>query len=189
MFKTPNVLLFCLLALTGCYEIPSTDELNNDLVNIDVQIEETEKAINSYSGGLLQKMAQVRLEVLKSTKTMLEQKKIGFNRYIQISYSISGNKFSPPTNKDELLIELNKDIKGLKDDLSNAQEESARYGGGLLRLTSLMNVATVSNSIALVEQSRLLLKHDIPYFSYAVKTIKKEKVDVDKVSDEDLNSL
>jgi hypothetical protein len=75
-----------------------------------------------------------------------------------------GKKYTPPENKDVLLQELNDDLKDLQRDLSKAEVESAKYGGGLLGVLSLTQVATVENSIAFLNQRRLLLKHDIPYY-------------------------
>ena len=184
-----KILFLYLLILTGCSEIPSTDEINKDIITIESQIKETKEAIKDHSGGLLQKMAQIRLEILKSTKEMLNQKKVGLNRYIPVSYSINGNEFTPPSNKNELLLELNQEISQLKNDLLNAQEESSRYSGGLLKLTSLMQEATVSNTIAFVKQRQLLLKHDIPYFSFITKTLKKRDTYTKPATDKDFDNL
>lgn len=74
-------------------------------------------------------MSNLRLEALQYTRTMLEQKKSGLKRYIPVSYSIDGKKYSPPENKQELLQDLEKDIKDLKNDLIEAEKESEQYGG------------------------------------------------------------
>jgi hypothetical protein len=107
----------------------------------------------------------VRLETIQSTKAMLEQKKTGLKRYIPISYAIDGKKYSQPENKNDLLEELERDIESLKNDLAKAEKESKQYSGGLLGVISLTQVATIKNSIVLLDQKRLLLKHDIPYYS------------------------
>jgi len=96
---------------------------------------------------------------------MLEQKKTGLKRYIPISYAIDGKKYSQPENKNDLLEELERDIESLKNDLAKAEKESKQYSGGLLGVISLTQVATIKNSIVLLDQKRLLLKHDIPYYS------------------------
>ena len=184
-----RMLFLCLLILTGCSEIPSTDKIDKDIATIESEIKEAKGVIEKYSGGLLKKMAQIRLEVLKSTKTMLNQKKIGLNRYIPISYSINGKKYTPPNNKSELILELSQEIKKLESDLLNAHEESSRYSGGFLKLTSLMQEATVKNTIAFAEQRYFLLKHDVPYFHFLAETSKNKDTYTKPATKEDLDNL
>lgn len=165
MFSYFKILFLIFLVLTGCSNVPSTEDIESDLSLLDKEIIEATTTVQDYSGGLLSVLANVRLETLQSTKAMLDQKKTGLKRYIPISYSIDGKKYSPPENKNDLLQELNQDIESLKIDLVKAEKESEQYGGGLLGVLSLTKVATVKNSIAFLEQRRLLLKYDIPYYS------------------------
>ncbi len=165
MFNYFKILLLGILFVTGCSNIPSTEEIDNDIAKIDREIKEATTTVQNYSGGLLSVLASVRLETLKTTKAMLEQKRTGFKRYIHVTYTVNGNKYSPPKDKDKLLEEIKKDIENLENELKEAKEESKQYGGGLLGVLSLTRVATIKNSIAFLEQRRLLLKHDIPYYS------------------------
>ena len=165
MFNSLKILFLVILLLAGCSNVPSTEEIESDIGLLDKEIKEATATVQDYSGGLLAILANVRLETLQSTKAMLEQKKTGFKRYIPVSYSIDGKKYSPPENKNDLLQELGQDLENTKNDLADAEKESNQYGGGLLGVLSLTKVATVKNSIAFLEQKRLLLKHDIPYYS------------------------
>jgi len=165
MFNYFKILFLAILLLAGCSNVPSTEEIDRDIGLLDKDIEEATTIVQDYSGGLLAILANVRLGVLQSTKAMLDQKKTGLKRYISISYSVDGKKYSPPENKNDLLQELKQDIESLKIDLVKAEKESEQYGGGLLGVLSLTKLATVENSIAFLEQRRLLLKHDIPYYS------------------------
>lgn len=149
----------------GCYNVPSTEDIDSDLITLDIEIEEASHKAQEYSGGLLAVLLNVRLETLKTTKSMLQQKRNGYRRYIPLSYTIDGEKYSPPENKNELLQVLKEDLRLLERDLSKAEDESAKYGGGLLGVLSLTQVATAENSIAFLNQRRLLLKHDIPYYN------------------------
>jgi len=169
MFNYFKILLLCIPFVTGCSNIPSTEEIDNDIALLDNEIKEATATVQNYSGGLLSVLASVRLETLKTTKAMLVQKKTGLKRYITVSYSVDGKKYSPPKNKKDLLKELEQDIENLKSDLAKAQKESDQYGG-LLGVLSLTQVATIKNSIAFLEQRRLLLKHDIPYYSFLPAT-------------------
>lgn len=165
MFNYFKMLFLGILLLAGCSNIPSTEQIDSDIGLLDKEIKEATVTVQDYSGGLLSILANVRLETLKSTKAMLEQKKTGLKRYIPVSYSVDGKKYSPPENKDDLLKELEQEIENLKNDLAKAEKESEQYGGGLLGVLSLTQVATIKNSIAFLEQRRLLIKHDIPYYS------------------------
>lgn len=149
---------------SGCFNVPSTEDIDSDLNVINKEIEAASQKVQEYSGGLLAVLRNVRLETLKTTKSMLEQKKMGYRRFIPLSYSIDGKGYNPPGNKDVLLQELEGDLKNLQRDLSNAEKERAKYGGGLLEVLSLTQIATVENSMAFLDQKRLLLKHDIPYY-------------------------
>ena len=120
---------------------------------------------------------------------MLEQKKSGLKRYIPVSYSIDGKKYSPPENKQELLQDLEKDIKDLKNDLIEAEKESEQYGGGLLGVLSLTKVATVKKPIAFLDQKRLLLKHDIPYYSVFPDTSEKSEPGFKPTSGKDIDKF
>jgi len=164
MSKNVTIILLSVFLVFGCSQVPSTEEIDSDLKTVETEINDAQKTVEEYSGGLLAILANVRLQTLKTTKSMLAQKQNGFRRYIPLSYSIDGEEYTPPKNKDVLLQELNDDLKDLQQDLSKAKVESAKFGGGLLGVLSLTKVATVENSIAFLNQRRLLLKHDIPYY-------------------------
>lgn len=175
MFNYFKILFLAILLLAGCSNVPSTEEIDSDIGLLDKEIKEATATVQDYSGGLLAILANVRLETLQSTKAMLEQKKTGLKRYIPVSYSVDGKKYSPPENKNDLLQELKQDIENLKNDLAKAEKESDQYGGGLLGVLFLTQVATEKNSIAFLEQRRLLLKHDIPYYSILPATSKSNE--------------
>lgn len=120
---------------------------------------------------------------------MLAQKENGFRRYIPLSYLIDGKEYAPPENKEVLLQELTDDLKDLQQDLSKAEEESAKYGGGLLGVLSLTQVATIENSIAFLNQRRLLLKHDIPYYDIVPAPSGKSKPGFTPTPGEDIDKF
>jgi hypothetical protein len=185
-FKT---LFFAILILSGCSNVPSTEELDSDIGLLDKEIKEATVTAQDYSGGLLALIVNVRLETLQSTKTMLELKKTGLKRYIPVSYSVDGKKYSPPDNKNELLQELKQDIENLKIDLAKAEKEGDQYVGGLLGVLSLTQVATVKNSLAFLEQRQLLLKHDIPYYSILPATSKSKEPSFKPTPGEDIDKF
>lgn len=189
MIKYLTITFFSVFLLFGCSNVPSTEEIDSDLKTVETKLKDAQKTVQEYAGGLLAVLANVRLQTLKATKSMLEQKKNGYRRYIPLSYSIDGKEYSPPQNKDVLLQELNDDLKNLQRDLSKAEEESAKYGGGLLGVLSLSQVATIENSIAFLNQRRLLLKHDIPYYDIVPAPSTNGETEFKPTPGEDINKF
>jgi hypothetical protein len=189
MEKYLRIIFILLFFVCGCSNIPSTEDIDSDIQTVNTEINDAKNTILQYSGGLLAILANVRLETLKTTKSMLEQKQTGFKRFIPLSYSIEGKSYVPPANKDSLLQELNKDIMNLQRDLTKAKEESAQYGGGLLGVLSLTQVATIENSITFLNQKHLLLKHDIPYYDIVPALATDRESDFKPTPGEDINKF
>ncbi len=155
--------------LSGCTNVPSTSDLESDIASVEKEIDDAQKSVSEYQGGLLSNLASLRLETLLVTKTMLEQKKSGLKRFVPMSYTVDGKRYVPPSNKQQLLQDTEKDIAKLRKQLEETEMERQGYTGGLLEVLSLTNTATVKNSIAFLEQRMLLLKHDIPFYSLLSK--------------------
>jgi len=183
------IMVLAALLLTGCYEYPSTEEIDGDIAILEKEINSAKANAEKYAGGLLSMLANVHLETLKSTKSMLEQKKKGFQRYIPISYTVDGKEYSPPANKDKLLEELTTDIDSAKAELTKAELESSKYGGGLLGVLSLTQVATAQNSLAFLNQRRLLLKYDIPYYNIVPTSQRDREPDFKPTPGEDVDKF
>jgi hypothetical protein len=171
------LLFFAFALLANCSRVPSSDAIEKDIALLDKEIEETTKTTQNYTGGLLSVLSNVRLETLKSTKAMLKQKNSGIRRYIPISYTVSGKEYTPPVNKQKMLLELEKDIKELKVDLAEAEAENEEYSSGLLGAISLTKVLSIKNSITFLEQKYFLLKHDIPFYFVIPDAQKTEETD------------
>lgn len=162
--RTAIKLIMIFILLSGCTKIPSSEEIEKDIAEIKKAIRIAQKEAESY-GGLLEVLAKIRIETLKTTQAMLNQKSTGLKRYIPIKYTIDGKNYKAPENKNELINEINKDIKELRDELNSGKTESAKYGGGLLLSLSLARESAIKNSLTFLNQRKLLLKHDIPFYS------------------------
>jgi len=189
MLKHFKIFFLVAILLSGCSDIPSSEEINSDISLLNKEIKETKIASEKYSGGLILALIKVRLETLQSTKVMLEQKSKGYNRYIPVSYSIDGKEYSPPSNKNVLLQELKQDMQKLKNDLEKVEKENNRYSGGLIKITLMMQATTIKNSIAFLEQKQLLLKYDIPYYSILPNTTKNNEPEFKKTPGKDIDKL
>ena len=189
MLKHLKVYFLVAILLSGCSDIPSTENLNNDISLLNKEIKETEITSQKYSGGLILALIEIKLKTLQSTKAMLEQKTKGYNRYIPISYSIDGKEYSPPSNKNVLLQELKQDMQKLKNNLEKVEKENNRYSGGLIKITLMMQATTIKNSIAFLEQKQLLLKYDIPYYEILPNSKKNNEPEFKKTPGEDIDKL
>lgn len=189
MFKYFNAMFLLFFIFSGCSNIPPTEEIENDITIINTEIENAKATAQDYSGGLLALLIKIRIETLKSTKTMLEQKKNGYKRFIPLSYSIDGKTYLPPDNKNELLNSLNNDLEDLQKDLSKAEKESSQYSHGLLGVLSLTQVATIKNSISFLNQKKLLLKYDIPYYSIMPNTTESSEPGFEPTPGEDIEKF
>ena len=173
--KSTLLIGFMLSLLSACTDIPSTNDIATDMASVENEINDARKTVSEYSGGLLFILASTRLETLLVTRAMLEQKKSGLKRFISTSYSVDGRKHVPPSNKQQLIREIEQDITKLKKQLEEAEMESQNYSGGLIGVLSSTSIVTIKISIAFLEQRMLVLKHDIPYYSLIDELDGKDK--------------
>ena len=184
-----KIYFLVVILFSGCSNVPSSENIDNDISLLNKEINEVNVASGKYTGGLILSLIKVRLETLRATKAMLEQKSKGLNRYIPVSYSIEGIEYSPPSNKNILLQELEEDMQKLNNELEKAEKESNRYSGGLIKVTLVMQATTIKNSIAFLEQKKLLLKYDIPYYSLLPNSTKNNESEYKETSGEDIDKL
>jgi len=162
--------MFLLITLASCSNIPSTEDIDNDIAELNKEINVTKNEINKYSGGLLVILLELKKEILTNTKLMLEQKRSGLKRFIHINYNIDGKKYSPPDNKNDLLKNIQGEMISIQNDIVKARKESNRYSGGVLKVLIEVKAATLDNSLAFIKQKELLLKYDIPFYSTIPKS-------------------
>lgn len=125
-------------------------------VQTDIKVAEAEAAQTS---GLLGVEANLRLRVLRSTEAMLEQRRLGFLRRIQIVYRDDApGALIPP----EEVARIEKEIAARTAELSAAEAEASRYSGGLLQVMALVQAATAKATLATLHQQQTLARHGIP---------------------------
>jgi hypothetical protein len=157
--------LFIIIFCYSCGDIPSTDELDKDIQILETQIQSAKENSEQYSGGLIKVLIDMRTEILRNTKAMLDQKKSGIKRFINMKYTIDGRGYDPPKNKDELLTSLQEDINSNQAKKEEVRKQSERYAGGLFKVMLESQMATIDASIATLEQRKLFLKYDIPLYA------------------------
>lgn len=143
---------------------PPSGEIAADIAAIDVRLRQAEAEDARLAGGLVKALLGSEMGILRQTRAMLQQRASSWTFGIGLRYSIDGRPFVPPENGPQQLAEVEAEIAQSKEKLAAAEAEAARYSGGLVQALSLSTVATMRNSLAMLEQRRLALKYALPQF-------------------------
>jgi hypothetical protein len=158
-------LLFVLLFIScGTGSLINAQTLQADLDNIIKQIKVAEADSAKYSGGLIKTLIDSRIELLKNTKAMLEQRVIAQNNSIQIKYTIDGKGYLPLPNKEEILKQIESEAVQAIRDRDTLQKDADQYSGGLIKVTKLASVALKDQELAMLEMRRIAILYDIPFY-------------------------
>ncbi len=175
------VIFLLILLIFGCGQPQSTTEIDKDIAEINKQIEKAEKELKLY-GGLVNVLISVRANILQNTKAMLEQKRIGIKRFININYNIEGKIYKQPDDIDNILKDIQNEIDKQNNKLEKANEEYNKLGG-LVKNIKLVDIVTVQNSITMLEQKKILLKYGIPLYEISAQKEKTTKEPAAKKDD------
>lgn len=131
---------------------PNTKILDQDIAVVESQIETVEAERKAFGAGAIQNIFQVRIEILKTTLAMLEQKRSSVLRRIDLNYTLEGSRHTPD---EAVLASLRADKKAAEEERDRFVAESARYSGGLVQTLALMNAAT--SEMAIVQADLAIL--------------------------------
>jgi hypothetical protein len=131
-------------------------------------------------------MIDLRVQVLKTTEAMLQQKRSSYLRKIQLKYSIPSGAAGGSSDD---LAKMTSDIANAQAKLETDEKEAMRYAGGLVQGLALATVATDRLTLAQLNLAYYGAKYGfvlppIQPASAAKPVEKKEKPGV-PVSDED----
>ncbi len=144
----------------------NAEPLKAEIEGIEQQIKETRIDSDKYSGGLIKSLLESRIQILEHTKAMLDQRLSAGNYRVNINYSLEGNEYTVPDNKDELLQAMESEALRISQEMEKVQKEADQYSGGLIRVTKLSTVAIHQQELAMIEMKRCALIYDIPLFSF-----------------------
>lgn len=145
----------------GKEKLPS---IQKDLTELEAQIRAAEEEDARYQGGLVKTLTTVRLGLLRQTHAMLQQRAKAWFFGIGLKYTVDGKPFTPPADRRELLTAVQKQIEDTRRKLLDEEQEAGRYSGGLVQALSLTTVATIRNTLAMLEQKRLALEYGLPQY-------------------------
>jgi hypothetical protein len=131
---------------------PSTDQLNADISAVQTEIARAEVDRAEFSGGAIEALFIARIEILRTTAAMLDQKRFSMLRRIDLAYTIDGMRSAP---NPEVVAAISREIEVVSGERDRLRAEAARYSGGLIQTMALVNAATTEVSIAQLNQARL----------------------------------
>lgn len=157
------MLCFFLLYSCGNYkpnpeEVKKIEELKIELKKVENEIKEAETKDATYAGGLIKALINARIEILKTNKALIEQR---------ISALESGAKITLETYKTgpdlEEASRIFEEIEKQTKELESAKLETSKYSGGLILAMKRSTVATIEQTIAMLNQKYLISKYGLGF--------------------------
>ena len=122
MNKTIISAIFFGLVLAGCGKASSTVELDSDIKTIEVELEEARiDAAAAGSNRLVAALAEQRVQILRDTNAMLNQKRKAFLRGIRLNYTVDGKEFKRPNDWEARIKALDDEIIKAKGSVIEAK--------------------------------------------------------------------
>jgi hypothetical protein len=151
--------MMCILA--ACSRGPSAedkariDALQAELKTLRSEIAAAQQA-SASQGGLLKALADVRVEHLRTTETLIQQRIHALESGAKVTVAVSASSADP-----KLAESLAQEITERQKELEKARLEAAS-SGGLIGVMKQMTVATQEQTLAMLESRRLAAKYGLP---------------------------
>jgi hypothetical protein len=165
----PTVTVYAAIALTCCATAvcaqvaPSSpaqkQQLEADIAAVDQEIKAAETETANYSGGLIKSLVDLRLTTLRQTRALLDQRRKAGSHAVALRYTVDGKTLAIPAGE---LASVEAEIASTKANIEKQQAEADKYSGGLVQAMALSTVATSRQTLAMLEQKRLAIKHGLP---------------------------
>ena len=161
-----GVLVFFVLAFSACKGAQKNDpqtiakigELKKELEVTKAEIEDAAKSDNELAGGLVKVLISVRLEILKTNEALIQQRIQALESGTPIKLEVLGT-----TPNEQEAVSLEEEIQEKHNQLDAQKKDAARYSGGLVLAMKHSAIATTENTIAMLEQRRLIAKYGLFY--------------------------
>jgi hypothetical protein len=139
-------------------------EVKSDLALVQSEIQVAQAEDERYSGGLVKALIESRVEVLRQTEAMLQQKLLSIKTGTSVRYTVDGKTFSLPATAHQLLGEIENAINESETKIQAQEAEVARFSGGLVQAMALSTLETMRQTHAMLEQKRVSLKYGLPQY-------------------------
>jgi hypothetical protein len=160
-----RLLASLVLCLAACAPTAAqTETIDAELTRVQSEISSADTENAKYAGGLIKSLITMRIETLRQTKAMLEQRKTSRAIGVTLKYTIDGKPFTMTPAVKALLPELEREIQANNLKIAAAQNEVAKYSGGLVLAMSLSTLATLQQTGAMLDQRRLAIVYELPQY-------------------------
>ena len=132
-------------------------ELQAELKPVQDEIRATEEEDQKYAGGLVKSLIAVRIQILRTTEALLQQKIIALKTGAPLKLEVRTMQMDPQRAEA-----LEKEIFAKKQEIEVQRSEAARYSGGLVLAMKHATIATGEQTLAMLEQQYLVAKYGLP---------------------------
>lgn len=132
------------------------ESLKQDIEAVKKTIELAELENQKYAGGLIKAQIQSRVETLKLTLALLEQKHKALETGAKMTIVIPATKVDPA-----LAATLEGEIAAQRLRIEQARIEADKYTGGLIKATRENTIATMESTVAMIERKALTAKYGL----------------------------
>jgi len=161
-----GVFVFSVLAFGVCRGSQKSDtqtlakvgQLKQELEKTRAEIESAEKKDRELAGGLVKALVSMRIEILKTNEALIQQRIQALEAGAPIKIEVLG---TTPNEKEA--ISLEEEIRAKHEELVAQRREAEQYSGGLVLAMKHSAIATTENTIAMLEQRRLIAKYGLFY--------------------------
>lgn len=150
-------------SLLACGPKPLSEEekalvsvLKTEQQTVVQEIANAEAESGQYSGGLLKGLIDMRLEVLRTNKALIDQRIHAIEARAPVTQQVIS--YAPDT---ALVTELEQTIANASEELKTARAEAALYSGGLIQALKLSAVATQEQTLAMLNQRLLVARYGL----------------------------
>jgi hypothetical protein len=152
------------LVLSVAYAIhdreQSTVEIDKSLEELRLTLKEAESDDALYSGGLIKVLIALRVETIRGTIAMLDQKRQSLLHRVCLGYQIAGVATKPASAQE--LRSIQQDMAETEKEIDRARAEDARYSGGLIKSLIAMRIATEQETLAGLNEHYYFAKYGLP---------------------------
>ena len=160
-----RLLASLVLCIAACAPTAAqTETIDAELTRVQAEIVSADAENAKYSGGLVKSLILSRLETLRQTKAMLEQRKTARTIGVTLRYTIDGKPFTLAPSAKTQLPELDREIQANNLKIAAAENEVAKYSGGLVLAMSMSTLATLRQTAAMLDQRRLAIVYELPQY-------------------------
>ena len=167
----PLMALLLTVVVPACSQSPSPEDvetiaaLQTELGQVRSEITAAEEKNAKYSGGLIKSLIETRVEILKTTEALVQQRIHALESGADITIGVAGAE-----PDEEMAKQLQREIDSQLTELESAKEEAATYSGGLIGSMKLATVATQEQTVAMLQQRYLAAKYGLSGAIPAVST-------------------